>query len=258
MNRNLDRTTNCDAIVDLIPDYAFGLTDPAETARVEAGLSDCQEAIAQLVDFQNIQNAMRADVPQIEPSPQLESRLIAALQNPAKQTPLKPIRRLPVRRGWLATAGAVAALLLTNIYWFGRVNDLSARANTPTPQIIGSQPPNAFVLANTSELRWVRLPPSQQNTGAAAFLMWNAESKIGILYATGFPTVAAGMTYHLWLTRATEFLSGGDLTVDPNGKGALLFNIQEPIDKWTWARITVEPIDGSKKPSEMVIVNGKL
>jgi len=152
----------------------------------------------------------------------------------------------------------VAALLLTNFYWFGRINDLTARLNTPTPQIIGNQPSNAFVLANTSDLRWVRLPPSQQNTGAAAFLMWNAESKIGILYATGFPPVVAGMTYHLWLTRASEFLSGGDLTVDANGKGALLFNIQEPIDKWTWARITVEPIDGSKKPSEMVIVNGKL
>jgi len=91
MNRNLDRTTDCDAIVELIPDYAFGLTDPAETARVEAALSACPEATAQLIDFQNIQNAMRAGVAQVEPPPRLESRLMAATQKPTEP------RRLPVR-----------------------------------------------------------------------------------------------------------------------------------------------------------------
>ena len=43
-------TNSCDAIRELIPEYAFGLTDPEQTRFVEANLQLCTDAAADLVD----------------------------------------------------------------------------------------------------------------------------------------------------------------------------------------------------------------
>ena len=71
----LASANRCDAIRELIPEYAFGLTDPEQTRFVEANLQHCAEAAAELADFQRLQSEMRADVAQIEPPLALESKL---------------------------------------------------------------------------------------------------------------------------------------------------------------------------------------
>jgi anti-sigma-K factor RskA len=244
--------SNCDAIRELIPDYAFGLTDSKESRLVETNLAYCPEAADQLADFRRIQAEMRTGVPQIEPPPQLIERLMAAIDVPVQA---KQQLRPHIHRLWWAVAAAVIALIVTNVYWLTQVSDLTQRQKELSAQIAQ---PNAFVLASTANLRWVRLPPSQQNTDASAFMMWNAESEIGLLYARGFPTLEAGKTYQLWLTRGDEKVSAGTFRVDADGQGALLFHVTEPIDKYTWARITAEPENGSDAPNGNIIVVGKL
>jgi anti-sigma-K factor RskA len=142
-----------------------------------------------------------------------------------------------------------------------------SRANTPptpprssesTSAHITVQGDSTFVLTSASDLRWVRLPPSQQNADAAAVLLWNSESKIGLLYVRGFPELSAGKTFQLWLTKGEDRASAGTFRVDEDGNGALLFNITDAIDKYTWARITEEPADGSSEPSDQVVVVGEL
>jgi hypothetical protein len=88
--------------------------------------------------------------------------------------------------------------------------------------------------------------------------MWNGESEIGLLYVRGFPELSSGKTYQLWLTRGEERVSAGTFHVDDEGSAALLFNITEPIDDYTWARITEEPERGSDEPSNIVVVHGEL
>ncbi len=252
----------CDAIRELIPEYAFGLTDPEQTRFVEANLSTCTDAAAELADFQRMQAEMRADVAQIEPPLALESKLMAAIAEPAsKPTPVilpdNPPRRRSIPVGWLVAAAAIIVLLLTNGYWLTRVNDL----NQQQAQLIAQQPSNdhpAFVLTSTSGLRWVRLPPAEETADTSAFMMWNAESKIGLLYAHGFPKLAVGKSYQLWLTRGETRKGVGTFVVDENGQGALLFSSETPIDEFTWARITDEPENGSPQPTGPIVVIGKL
>jgi hypothetical protein len=138
-----------------------------------------------------------------------------------------------------------------------RVNDLTQRLDESVPPI-GGLPDNALVLTGTSNLRWARLLPSQEDSHAYAFLMWNAESETGLLCAYGFPKSAVGITYQLWLTRGEELTSAGTFRVDQEGQGALLFRVKEAIGKYTWARITTEPEIGSNTPSGAVVVLGKL
>jgi len=225
---------DCDSIRELIPDYAFGLTDAEETQRVRSGFAHCPEARDELADFRRLRAELMLAVPQMEPPAALGERLMAVIASPI--VPVKPHRR-PAQ--WPRIAAAVEALLLltTNLYWLLRVNDLTRRQDELAAEI-ARQPPNVFILSNTSSLRWVRLPPSQQNASTSAFLMWNAESETGLLYARGFPKLAAGTTYQLWLTRGDEKVSGGTFHVDADGNGALLFHTEQPIDEYTWARIT--------------------
>jgi len=258
-NQYAEATSDCQTIEALIPDYAFGLTTLAETRLVESNLVRCPEAASQLADYQRLQEDLRAGVPQFEPPVQLGDRLLAMIADPVP-APV-PVTATPRRSlvWWIGLAAALAfiALIATNLFWLTRVNDLTRQQNELAARL-GSQPNNAFVLASTSNLRGVRLPPSEKNGDASAFLMWNAESEIGILYVSGFPKPAAGRTYQLWLTRGQEFVSAGTFRVDEEGKGALLFHIKEPIDKYTWARITAEPENGSPAPSGNVVVVGKL
>ncbi len=254
----------CEAIRELIPEYAFGLTDPEQTRFVEANLQHCAEAAAELADFQRLQADMRADVAQIELPLALESKLMAAIAEPTGLPTSKTVnapanhprrRSLPV--GWLVAAAAIIVLLLSNGYWLVRVNDL----NQQQSQLISQLPPTdhpAFVLTSTSGLRWVRLPPAEETADTSAFLMWNAESKIGLLYAHGFPKLAVGKKYQLWLTRGETRKSVGTFIVDEEGKGAFLFSSETPIDEFTWARITDEPADGSPQPTGPIVVIGKL
>lgn len=256
-NQATHPTQICDDVQELLPDYAFGLTDADDTNLVESGLADCPEAVGELADFHRLQDEMRASVPQIVPPAHLEDQLMAAITAPHPRV-VKPRRmHIASRRVWLAVAAAVIALVGTNVYWMLRVDDLARRQNELAEQMMGQQN-SAFVLTGTSDLRWVRLPPSQQNGDASAFMMWNKESQIGLLYARGFPRLAIGNTYQLWLTRGDERISAGTFRVDEEGKGALLFHITDAIDKYTWARITAEPQNGSNQPSDTVIVNGKL
>jgi hypothetical protein len=261
---HIESVNGCDAIQELIADYAFGLTSVEETRLVEANLDTCAEAVAQLADFRRIQDEMYAGVPQLEPPSQLGLKLMAAIAAPETVTPLAtPAVSSPSPRkiqwGWVTAAAAMVALIVTNGYWLARSapaptsgNGESASAQIPV------QGDSTFQLTSADNLRWVRLPPSQENTNASAVLMWNVESEIGLLYVRGFPELAVGKTFQLWLTRGDERASAGTFRVDENGNGALLFHLTDALDKYTWARITEEQGEGGYEPSDQVVVVGEL
>ena len=256
-NHLIDTTYDCESIRKLIPDYAFGLTSAEETRLVESNLNNCPQAAAELADFRHLQDEMRMGVSQIEPPSRLGDQLMAAIAAPQKP---EIVTRPPLRVSWAVAAAAVIALILTNAYWLVRVN-------SPAPTTGGSESTSAqiavqgdttFALTSADNLRWVRLPPAQQDANASAVVMWNVESEIGLLYVRGFPELDAGKTFQLWLTKGEDRISAGTFRVDETGNGALLFNVTGAMDKYTWARITEEPADGSSEPSDQVVVVGEL
>jgi anti-sigma-K factor RskA len=251
--RNGELTPDCTVIEEMIPDYAFGLTTPEETRLVEANLARCPSAAARLAEFERLQDEMRENVPQIAPPAALGDRLLIAAG--AASPPSKPRRHLP-SWGWIAAAAAL--LIITNAYWLLRTNEMRREYDELAALVAGTgHEGTAFVLTSTEALRWRRLAPPE-DSDRSAFLMWNAESQTGLLYARGFPEAAAGQGYQLWLGREGQRVSGGVFQVDENGDGALLFRLPEPIDLFTRAGITVEPAAGSPAPTGSVMVNGDL
>ncbi len=272
VNQSTQTALDCEALAQLIPDYAFGLTDDAETYLVEINLNHCPEAQALLADYRALQDDLRASVAPVEPSPELGTRLMAAVHaaaapksvvtapiTPASPT-LEPVARVvPSQRksrrfyaAWIAAAAALIALVITNVYWFSRVNSLSDRLDSVTAS--GS----AFVLTDTNSLHWVRLASATDDANASAFMMWNNDSQTGLLYARGFPEPAPGFGYQLWLATDAGRISGGVFEVNPTGDGALLIHIDTPINSYTRAGITTEPVSGSEGPTSPAVVRGDL
>ena len=146
-------------------------------------------------------------------------------------------------------------LVITNVYWFSRVDNLSHQIDSLAAMVV---PQGAFVLADTSALHWVRLAPVDEAVNASAFMMWNGDSQTGLLYARGFPDPAPGFGYQLWLLTDNMRVSGGVFEVNPTGDGALLIHCDQPIDSYTRVGITTEPITGSDGPTSPPVVGGDL
>ncbi|MEP7294347.1 MAG: anti-sigma factor [Chloroflexota bacterium] len=299
MSQPTNLVFECEDILNLIPEYAFGLTDPEQTQWIEVNLSRCPEAVAQLEDYRRLQEEMRTSVPEIEVPVGAGARLMAAaaasvatpvvetataaapipsmtvrppqsdphistsppVSAPVSATPTKSPRRT-VRIAWLAGAAAIAAvlaLIITNVYWLTRVADLTQSHDLLATLLSAQKSNNAFVLTSTDALHWVRLADPDPAQNAAAFMMWNAESKTGLLYARSFPNLQPGYLYHVWLTRPNDKVFMGILQVDVNGDGALLFSSPEPINDFLWAWVTAQsPEQSTGAPVGDPIVKGTL
>lgn len=286
-------TLDCTAITELIPDYAFGLTSAEESQWVEANLTRCPEAAAQLAEFRLLQDDLRTSVPVMAPPAGLEARLMAAVGDakvagtpfmastnqptpvvtrngmsdvyPTAGTPLitsgaKPPAR---RNAWIIAAGLAAALLLvTNLYWLVRFNQTQAQLDHITALLPAdlNQLARAFVLPNADDLRWVWLRTGEEDSRTAALMMWDQETETGLLCAWGFPELPPGETYQLWLTPpdSDNLEPVGQFRVNDRGIGSIVFNSSHPIDRFTWARVTTEPESGSQQPSDTTVVHGEI
>jgi hypothetical protein len=314
MSQQTDLITDCEPILDLIPEYAFGLTEPEQNQWIEANIARCPEAVEQLTEYRRVQEEMRASVPEMELPVGAGARLMAALAAPAlnvapapavetapapsmfvrppspvsstvqsSPVPMAPTdpsarasapvsapvsappnrsHRRAVRVAWvavIAAAAAVLALIVTNVYWLTRVADLTQSHDLLAALVSAQNSNNAFVLTSTESLHWVRLADPDPDAKAAAFMMWNAQSKIGLLYARSFPGLQPGYKYHVWLTRPDSKTFIGILQVDADGNGALLFSSPEPINNFAWAWVTAQtPEQDSGSPQGDPIVKGTL
>ncbi len=272
----MTQQNNCTEILDLIPEYAFGLADEVTTRRVEAALPTCPEAVQQLDEYRRLQAELRADVPQIAPPSTLARHLRAAisadsapnLSTVVRQTP----RRAPeagqpelttaqprrLRRALLfplLAAAALIALVVTNVYWFSRVNNLSGQIQDATA-ILAQLQNNTFSVRNAESLELVQL--SNENNNSFAMIMWDKDSTTGLIYTRDFPELQTGKVYQLWLANDEGRISGGTFTVTPDGEGALIFTAPVTIGDYDRAGVTEEPEGGSPGPTSPAVVSGTL
>jgi anti-sigma-K factor RskA len=184
---------------------------------------------------------------------------------PPERTPL--ITSVPTstrrRNGWMIAAGLAAALLLvTNLYWLNRFNQTQAQFDQITALLPAdlNDLARAFVLPNADDLRWVWLRTGEEDSRTAALMMWDEETATGLLCAWGFPELPPGETYQLWLTPpdSDSLEPVGQFRVNDRGIGSVVFNSSNPIDRFTWARVTTEPETGSQQPSDTTVVHGEI
>lgn len=279
---NPQTPSDCDAVLELIPAYAAGATDPAETAFVEARLASCPEAAAELETYRQLLDEARESVAEIEPPAQLRASLAARLADHASRggapsaAPAKggsadrldgaqdkserDWRRMifSVRVAYTAAAAALLLFVLTNIYWSSRVDDLETR-NTQLTALLEARD-SGPQLASLTNAVTRRLEGTSEDSPAYALIVWTPESRAGLLYVEGVPPLPQDRVYQFWLRRGDDLFSAGLFTVDETGRGTLFFNSpdSEALDTFEQAGITAEPSGGSPGPTTQPVIAGRL
>ncbi len=258
-------SADCHSILELIPDYAFGLTDAAETRLVESNLARCPEAASQLADFQRLQIEMRAAVPQVEPSAALGERLMAAIQStPAVQPQVRTASQpIPARR-WNArvilAAAATLLLIASNVFWIAQAQQSRAQQQQIAAQL--SEQEQILALIGSGRAQRVQLNAvSSTNPQAAApvaTLMCDPNGRLALLTVENFPVLPADKVYQLWMRQGGQPMNVGLFRVDESGRTTVVVTAPQAINSFESAGITLEPAGGSPKPTGQPIVRGTL
>ena len=223
----------------------------------------------------------------------LEQQLRSALGVTAAAA-VKPAHPLPapeqVDRGrrwhWpqtlaAAAAAAAALLLLLNIFWVREIGalrtsqavlqqQLDAQSaqftadmadhqhtlDTQAQQIATQDSILAQLVAGRTE-RYT-MHAVQPGSSAVAEVAWLDQDNTAILRAEGFPPLAEGQAYQLWLLRGDTRTSGGLFTVDATGCGTYIFHPSQSLEDFDGMGITPEPATGSPGPTAPPVVRAQL
>ncbi len=259
----------CDAVIELVPAYSIGATDPEESFVVTGRLAVCPQAIVELAGYTKVAEGLLYGAPLRKAPPALAHRLRAAIgapnivpalppNKPSHYTLLPPSPPRPPARRWsfgriLANAAGVV-LIAMNIALLVQNQQLRASQERLATEL--AQQNRALIFLAAEEPKEVLLPAAQENSNAQADVLWNDSLGVAIIYVRDFPTLPPDMVYQLWLNKDGVRTSGGLFTVDEQGMGIMVFPIERAIDAYDRMGITPEPAGGSPGPTAPAIVRG--
>ena len=233
-----------DKFTDQIPAYAMGAADADEARAVEAHLQVCAACRAVADEYRRLgDDLLYAAPPAGAPvglTEALRKKLNAESQAPARRAGWADFLRRPLVA---LTAAAIALLLLTNIYWAGRVNALDRRTSEFAALTQGSG---------------ITLEVSDGLTHADGVVYVQPDSKLALLCVYALPQLEAGKTYQAWLVGDGKRVSAGTFDVNEDGYGALLIESGEPVRRFQQLGITIEPEGGSPAPTSPRVMGGNL
>lgn len=233
-----------DQLIELIPAYALGATDADETKAVEEHLRICAECRGLADDYR----ALGANLLFAAPLASAPAGLTEDLRKRLNPAPAAA----PKRAGWLDLlrkpgfalgALALAALILTNVYWAGRVGSLERQASE---------------FAALTQADGITLQVADGQTHADGVIYLQPDSKVALLCVYALPELEPGKTYQAWLVEDGRRVSAGTFDVNADGYGALLIEAGRPVSEYQQLGITVEPAGGSPAPTTPRIMGGNL
>jgi anti-sigma-K factor RskA len=236
------------SIEELIPAYALGATDPAESQAVQAHLPTCPACRALLAGYSELSGALLYAAPPMSAPRGMTERIQRRLAPPRQAVASAPWwARL--RSGALVPALALAVLLLaiTNLYWFDRTNGLQRQ--------VAEQ---ASLVASLADASAISLQADAPAPNAQGVVYASTKGEIALLCVYGMPELPQDKTYQLWLIHDGKRESGGVFQVSEYGFGLLMVKPTRPLNEYSGLGITVEPIGGSPAPTSPRVLGGRL
>jgi anti-sigma-K factor RskA len=219
---------DCEQLSELIPAYSIGATDEDETRQVEDGLKRCPELVMELNRYTEMTDLFAHTLPPMTPPAEMLGELLIN----AKKLRPKRIYRI----GWAGAAVACLMLILvvSNIYWFTRLNTETVREINFQTALNGEE------------------------SNAKCRVIWSKKSNDAVLIASNFPLIADDEAYQAWVHRDGSIISLGVFRVDENGNGALTF-IADALDQpFDTLGVTIEPVGGSPAPTTPPVMRWQL
>jgi len=258
--------------------YALGALDGEELREFEAHLkTGCPLCGQQIQEFSELIASIPEALPNVRPSPDLRDRLLASLdrefpnrgvvdfKSAAKGLPGSPGRR----RGWFPWACAVAAGLalmvsLTRVSSLNRgLAEQQERLNQQLEQLktlqrLLSDEKEVTQFITRPGVKVTPLAGTDKSPQAAGQILWSAQEKKALFYASRLPSPPEGKTYQLWIIANNKPFDAGIFSVDPQGNGFLKVPLLAEADKAQKFAVTLEPAGGVPQPTGDMHLLGSL
>jgi hypothetical protein len=107
----------------------------------------------------------------------------------------------------------------------------------------------------------VRVTPlagTDKSPQAAGQILWSAQEKKALFYASKLPSPPEGKTYQLWIIANNKPIDAGIFPVDPQGNGFLKVPLLAEADKAQKFAVTLEPAGGVIQPTGAMHLLGSL
>jgi anti-sigma-K factor RskA len=258
--------------------YALGALDGEELREFEAHLeTGCPLCGQQIQEYSQTVAAIPEALANVRPSADLKDRLMARLdqEGPSRGVVDFKLAAKPMssgsgsKRSWFPWACAVAAGLalavsLTRVSNLNRgLAEQQERLNQQLQQLKTLQ----RLLSDEKELTQfvakpgVRVTPlagTDKSPQAAGQIIWSAQERKALFYASRLPLAPEGKTYQLWIIAGNKPFDAGIFPVDPQGNGFLKVPLLAEADKAQKFAVTLEPAGGVPQPTGAMHLLGSL
>jgi anti-sigma-K factor RskA len=246
--------------------YALGALPPDERRAFEAHLMTCVECAEEVRSLGDVTAVLSQAVPQIDPSPSLRARVIAASRPagaPAVVAPERPARISWLNPGWLTATALLALTVGLGAYTAAlrqRIGGLEVQlrdaivrldrsergAEAATRALSSTQLRMAVLTA--PDLARVDLTGQAPAPRAAGRAFWSRTRGL-VFAASSLPPLPAGRTYQLWVVTANRPISAGLIRPDDNGSVTASFDTPPDIPAPVAIAVTLEPDGGVPAPT---------
>ena len=222
-----------------LPSYALDALEPAERGDLRHHLEGCAECWAELAWLEPAADVLASDVEQVEPSPGLKGRVMAAVDADLAEDPepAPAAARARGQRGWLsglfrpAVLGAAAAALFVGVA-LGVVLNGSDSPVTAERQVVTGQTSN----------------------GSNAVMVTSEGT--GTLKMTGLKKPDEGQVYQAWIQRGQSVIPTDSLFVPDRG-GSATASIPA-LSGVSTVMVSLEPAGGSEQPTTTPVITVSL
>ena len=266
--------SNHDSWLDLAEVYALGALDGDERRSFEAHLATgCAECAGRVRETGEALALFARALPPEPTPPGVRDRLLAAVsaEGPApersrtaraRETGRARVARSPrfVWWGGWATALAATGLLVVVGWSLSRTRDelerLRGRVAILQDELTEREATLRFL--SDPKVRYVNLGGLPASPGASGWLLWNPDTRRGLLLTRGLPPVPPDRAYELWAIAGSEPVPAGVFAVDPAGRALLRLPVLPEGKAFDKFAVTVEPAGGLPKPSGAMHLLGTL
>ena len=234
-----------DHVIDLLPAYALGALDPAETDLTSAHLKVCELCRSELEAYYSISDKLVLAAPAYQPPDELREKILVAASHKKGQDRTvfnwgnwrSSFQAFPAV--WAVMGMLVLLLAASNLLLWREVSVLRSSADE--------------VHFITIQMTGTEVAPL-----ASGMIVINPSGQHGTLVVDGLPYLESNSEYQLWLIRDGMRVSGGTFSVNDQGYGSRQIYAHDPLVSYPGFGITIEPTGGSPAPTGDKVLGGEL
>jgi anti-sigma-K factor RskA len=257
-------TYSHEQLMELAAGYALGALTADENAAVEAALPGNARLAAEVQSMREAMGTMMgAEVP-MSPAPGVRAEWLHRVRTGApRQTATSDVASIATARSgrrlqrWALPAALAASL--TGVLVLGVKLQQSNAALARAESVVEKRDRQLNTVLEAEKELLVAVLDARNTHGTGVQFFWNVRQNRGIVHAFHLPPAPAGRAYQVWVQRGDSVIPVRAFNSDPDGH-ALIEHLVLPTtpDGITQVAITIEPENGSAKPTTQAIMTGTL